>query len=108
MSRSQLAHAVLFVFVIAAFGGSLGLALAQEMPRADELLTLRWQNAALKQQLALAQAQAQICQGQLAPAAYRAAMDDIASEIATLRTTFEAEHPGWTLDDSGQPTKKGE
>lgn len=76
-------------------------------PQPSEATKLRLEIVALKQQLSFALAQAQVCQGQLAPAAYKNTMDTLALELAALRDTFEQEHPGWTLDTQGRPVAKG-
>jgi len=102
-------HGVGIVLVAAALMvGLTGFVLAQDAPTVDEVTALRWEIAALKQQVALAQASTQVCQGQLAPTTYRATMDVIAQDIEALRAAFTAAHPGWTLDDQGRASPKGE
>lgn len=84
-----------------------GLVAQTPAPQPSESTQLRLEVVALKQQLSFALAQAQVCQGQLAPAAYKNTMDTLALELAALRDTFEQEHPGWTLDAQGRPVTKG-
>ena len=92
------------VFIIAA--GYL-LPAAQVPPTVTETARLRLEIAALKQQLSHTTASLHVCQGQVAPTAYRNTMEAIEKDIAAVVREFETAHPGWTLDAKGQPISKG-
>ena len=88
--------------------GKAALALTQsDAPAVSDVTRLQWENAGLKQQLALATAQRDVCQGQLAPAAYKATSDALDADVKRLLEEFEKANPGWTLAPSGRPVKKG-
>ena len=47
------------------------------------------------------------CEAMLGPLEGQARRAAQERAIATLRRQYESDHPGWTLDDNGQPVKKG-
>lgn len=81
---------------------------AAQAPAVPDVTSLKLDLIALKQQLALVTAQAQVCQGQVAPGAYRESMTALEREIASVVADFEHTHPGWTLHpQTRQPQPKG-
>lgn len=78
-----------------------------QTPEVPELVRLKQENLALRQELELAGAQLTVCRGQLAPANYKTAMDALERERQALIAEFEKANPGWTLDTAtGKPVKK--
>lgn len=78
------------------------------MPVVELETRLTLEVASLKQQLALVTAQAQMCQGQLAPTTYRNTLEAIEPEVARVVAEFERAHPGWTIDrKTSHAVKKG-
>jgi len=79
----------------------------QTPPVLSEFDTLKLKVASLQQQVAYFSAQLQVCQGQLAPQAYKTASDQIQQSAAAIVADFEKAHPGWTIDPaSGKAVKK--
>lgn len=67
-------------------------------PEIPETLALQLTLAATQQRLALVEANLAVCSGQLAPTTYRAAVEPLAADAKARIETFEAHHPGWTID----------